>query len=61
MECPNCKKELDHVNAYSQCFQRVRIDENDHTLEWSQPEVFQDTDFECPECNELISNKIIPY
>lgn len=59
MNCPKCKKELDHVNAYSQCCQRVTLDEDGHTLEWSSPEVFGDSDFECPECFENINDAII--
>jgi transcription initiation factor IIE alpha subunit len=58
MNCPKCKEELDHVNAYSECFQRVTIDEDGHTSDWSSPEVLETTLFECPVCQEDVSSLI---
>ena len=58
MNCPACEKSLDHVNAYSQCFHKVVVDEDGHTGDWSSPEVLEDTTFECPQCCEDISDVI---
>ena len=60
MICPKCKKTLDHVKAYSQGYQKVNIDENGHTENWSSPDMFGDADFECPHCCEDITNLIKP-
>lgn len=58
MICPHCKIPIDHVHAYSQCFQKVTIDETGQCQEWSSPDVLEGTQFECPECSEDISSVI---
>ena len=59
MNCPECRKELEYIHAYSQCFQKVSIDKNGHTGDWSSPDVLpDDTDFECPHCFENITDSI---
>ena len=60
MNCPECKKELDHVYAYSTAFHKVSIDKDGHTDNWSSPDFLEGVEFNCPECFEDVSDKIKP-
>jgi len=60
MICPECKKEINHVDAYSEGFQKVTIDEDGYTLNWSSPEMLGDVTFYCPHCEEGITDFIKP-
>ena len=60
MSCPECKKELHYVDAYSEGFQKVTIDKDGNTLNWSSPEMFEDVTFYCPHCGKGITDFIKP-
>ena len=60
MICPACKKELDHVNSISQGSQKVTIDEDGYTLNFSSPIMFGDVQFYCPHCYENVTSLIKP-
>jgi len=51
MKCPNCKKDIDSVNVYSECYQRADIKGSKITEYGSVEEVLETKGIECPQCS----------
>jgi DNA-directed RNA polymerase subunit RPC12/RpoP len=59
MNCPNCNTEIDHVNVFSQCWQKADINEQGNITDYGSIEDIMDTQgIECPECHTDITDKI---
>jgi hypothetical protein len=53
MRCPNCKKIIETVNVYSQCYQKACIDDKGNVSDYgSVEEILETMAIECPECAE---------
>lgn len=59
-KCPHCKSEIDHVIAFSECWQNAPIDENGMLANepWDSVEEIGDLiSTECPECNMTLDSQ----
>ena len=50
LKCPQCKKELDWVRVYSECYQRGELRGNEIVDYGSIDEITETVGIECPEC-----------
>ena len=59
MKCYHCQTEINHVYIYSECVQKVSIDEFCNATDYESPEVLEKTlAVECPECQESLMDII---
>jgi DNA-directed RNA polymerase subunit RPC12/RpoP len=58
MKCPKCKKEIDSVRIYSQCYQVGELKDNKIINYGSVEEILETLGIECPECSEDITKHI---
>jgi uncharacterized protein (UPF0212 family) len=59
MKCPECGKDLNSVNVYSQCLQKADIDEDGNITNYGSVETVLDTQgIECPFCANDITNLV---
>lgn len=57
--CPNCKSELEYIDAYSQCRQKVSLDKENRVVNYSSvEEVYETSNFECPNCGEDLTELV---
>lgn len=59
--CPNtaCGVELEYVNAYSQCRQKVSLDAENRVINYSSiEEVYETASFNCPDCGEDLTELV---
>ena len=58
MKCPKCGVEIDHLRLFSRVEQRARFELDGagdvHVLYEGDVPDYDDDDFECPECNEVL-------
>jgi len=57
--CPSCNCELDHLNMYEKGEKKTMLVICDGEPIWEEIEFYPDSsvDFECPECNEILTHK----
>lgn len=58
MICKHCKKEINRVNAYSECWQKCELEGNKITDWGSVEEVLETVGIECPECGGDLSKEV---
>lgn len=58
MKCPNCKKEIEKVRIYSECWQYGTLEKNTVSDYGSIEDILETVAIECPECNADIINSI---
>jgi DNA-directed RNA polymerase subunit RPC12/RpoP len=58
MECPKCKKEINHVNVFSQCWQRADLEGNQIVEYGIVEDVLETQGIECPLCGGDVSEFI---
>jgi len=62
MKCPKCKKKIEWVRVYGECWQRGELKKSSNEIEYydSVEEITEITDIECPECNASIIDFVEP-
>jgi hypothetical protein len=59
--CPNCEKKIDHLNMYEKGEKKTMLMVADGEPVWEEinfyPSDDERADFECPECNEILTHK----
>lgn len=59
MQCPKCGKTIFHVNVYSEYYQKGHLAGDSNVIGgYSDGEVLEVEDIECPECYEAIADFI---
>lgn len=59
MKCPNCGKEIETVNVYSQCVQKAEVDKEGKVIDYTAvEEVLETLGIECSECGADITEII---
>ena len=57
--CPKCKTELEYINAYSLCRQKVSLNARNQVVNYSSvQEVYETCSFECPDCGEDLTELV---
>lgn len=51
MKCPECREELEYINAFGECRQKATLDKDGNVISWgSVDEVYETVYFECKNC-----------
>ena len=59
MKCPECKKELETINVFSQCVQRATVNRDGIITEYGSVDEVLDTEhIECSFCGSDITNYV---
>jgi len=58
MKCPKCKKEIETVRVYSECYQICPVSHNTIKHYGEIEELTETTSIECTECNQDLIDHI---
>ena len=58
IHCPKCGEEIDKLYAFIRAERKMEVGLHHGELDWYEIDVYtledEETDYECPECNELL-------